>query len=65
MYFKIIRQIDDSVTIEFYNAKGKKIDYEIVNVEKDGLGYLYTIKGLRISSHGKKKDETKMDKTNS
>lgn len=56
MFFKIVRQIDDSVTIEFYNFKGKKLDYEIINVEKSGLGYMYTIKGLRISPHNLKKE---------
>lgn len=54
MKFKVIRQIDDSVTVEFYNSKGKKIDYEIVDVQKDGLGYMYDIKGLRISPIKKK-----------
>jgi len=55
MKFKIIRQIDDSVTVEFYNSKNEKIDYEIINVKKDGLGYMYSIKGLRVSPCKKKK----------
>lgn len=57
MKFKVIRQMDDSVTVEFYNSKGVKIDYEIVDCQKDGLGYMYDIKGLRISPVKKKKVE--------
>lgn len=57
MKFKVIRQMDDSVTVEFYNSKGVKIDYEIIDVQKDGLGYMYDIKGLRITPVKKKKVE--------
>lgn len=61
MKFKVIRQLDDSVTVEFYNAKDEKIDYEIIDVQKDGLGYVYNIKGLRISPHRKKKEVKEND----
>lgn len=54
MKIKVIKQVDDSVTIEFFNAKGEKLNYEIVDIQKDGIGYVYDIKGLRISQIKKK-----------
>ena len=56
MKIKIIKQIDETITFEFYNAKDEKINYEIAGIKEEGLGVLYTLKGLRISAHGKRKD---------
>lgn len=57
MKLKIIRQLNDSITWEFYNSNGKKMSYEITDIQKDGLGEMYTIKGLRICQCCQKKEE--------
>ena len=55
MKIKVVKQLDGSVTLEFYNSKNKKIDYEIDDIEKDGLGFIYTINDFYISRINKRR----------